>query len=117
MLAIREDASRVIIKPRAGYPSLIHTIMKFMHDDPINTLSPGLDELMAHLAALPSYHLRLNLDELVDEYLAEFEPVNALAQENIAWYRAAPRKEYEAFIQVDEPGRKAEITLNWLKPG
>ncbi len=85
--------------------------MMFLREKPINTMSPGLEELIAHLAALPSKNLRLNLDDLVDEYVSEFRPCNDLARDKIAWYRAAPRKEYEAFIQVNEQECKAEITL------
>jgi hypothetical protein len=82
----------------------------------MHTVSPGLDELIAHLAALPSRNLSVNLDDLVDEYVTEFRPCNDLAHEQITWYRAAPKKDYEVFIQVNEQERKAEITFKPVKP-
>ncbi len=115
MQAMREDASRVIIQPREGHPSLIHAVMKFLREKPISTVSPGLDELIAHLVALPHHQFKLNLDDLTDEKLSEFQPCNDLAHDQIAWYRSAPRKEYEVFVQVNEQERKAEITLKPAK--
>jgi hypothetical protein len=112
MWAMREDASRVSIKPHQRHPSLIHAVRKFRHEKPVNTLSPGMDELMAHLAALPSRNLALNLDDLVDEYLSEYQPRNNLAHEQIVWFRAAPYKNFEILIEVDQSAREAEIVVS-----
>jgi hypothetical protein len=110
-----EDASRVSIGPHPTHPSLILVKMRFVRDNPIYTLSPGLDELLVHLAALPRERFEVDLDALVDEKLAEFRPCNQRALDQIARYRAAPRKLYEAIVRVDEREREAEITLKWRR--
>lgn len=115
MVAMREDASRVTIRPHEGDPSRIHLVMKFVRDTPTSRFASGLDELIAHLAAPPNNKLRLNLDDLVDEYASEFRPCSAWAHDRIAWFRSAHRKEYEALIQVDDQAREAEITLRLIK--
>lgn len=115
MRAMFEDASRISIQPHKDYPTVCHQVMKFLREKPIHTLSPDLDDLIPYLAALPNNQFRLKLNDLVDEFLLEFRPVNEMARQRIDQYRAASRKTYSVSVSLDVEKRTAEMTLKPVK--
>ncbi len=113
MKAMRLQADHVWISPHASHPSSVHMVMT-AGEKKIETLQPCLNELMTYLQTVPTGFMTFNLDALLDENATKLEPLNELARQQIAWFRAAVIKDFQLSLQVNAPEQKAVLALRPL---
>lgn len=68
-------------------------------------------DLFAFVAELPRESFVVSLQKLVDDLLEEFEPLNKLAFQEIAAYRAIGPRRFEMLVRFSDAGDEITILL------